>query len=194
MKVLFELPNKGNWPYMSFDATHLKLHHGGRIVPVTVIITLGINSDRRREVLGMERGTFEAERVWTAILRKLPRRDLHGVKLGSPTDQGYRQQNPTRHLAEVPGPFAAPYSHPCRQEWQARGVGLHRHRLCPGKPRSRQHPMTLRHRSTRHLVAETRRHHRISYLLPTSPRGRLECRLACHGSALRVWVYSEHLR
>lgn len=53
------------------------MRHGGRIVSVAV----GVNSDGRREVLGMEIGTSEAEPIWTEFLRKLTRRGLHGVKL-----------------------------------------------------------------------------------------------------------------
>ncbi len=39
------------------------------------------NTDGRREVLGMEIGTSEAEAIWTEFLRKLTRRGLSGVKL-----------------------------------------------------------------------------------------------------------------
>lgn len=42
---------------------------------------MGVNTDGRREVLGMEIGTFEAEAIWTEFLRKLTRRGLRGVKL-----------------------------------------------------------------------------------------------------------------
>lgn len=46
-----------------------------------MIIAVGVNSDGRREVLGMEVGTSEAEPIWTEFLRKLTRRGLRGVKL-----------------------------------------------------------------------------------------------------------------
>lgn len=39
-----------------------------------------LNSDGRREVLGME-GTSEAEPIWTEFLRRFTRRGLRGVKL-----------------------------------------------------------------------------------------------------------------
>lgn len=42
---------------------------------------VGVNSDGRREVLGMDIGPSEAETFWTAFLRKLARRGLRGVKL-----------------------------------------------------------------------------------------------------------------
>jgi len=57
------------------------VRRGGRIVSVAVIIAVGVNSDGRREVLGMEVGTSEAEPIWTEFLRKLTRRGLRGVKL-----------------------------------------------------------------------------------------------------------------
>ena len=42
---------------------------------------IGVNSDGRREVLGVEISASEAEPFWTAFLRKLTRRGLRGVKL-----------------------------------------------------------------------------------------------------------------
>ena len=53
----------------------------GRIVSVAVILAVGVNTDGRREVLGMDVGPSEAETFWTAFLRKLARRGLRGVKL-----------------------------------------------------------------------------------------------------------------
>ena len=46
-----------------------------------MIVAIGVNSDGRREVLGMDIGPSEAETFWTAFLRKLARRGLRGVKL-----------------------------------------------------------------------------------------------------------------
>jgi hypothetical protein len=51
---------------------------------MAVIIAVGVNSDGRREVLGMDIGPSEAETFWTAFLRKLARRGLRGVKLVIP--------------------------------------------------------------------------------------------------------------
>ncbi len=45
-----------------------------------VIIVIGVNTDGRREVLGLEIGTSEAEPIWTEFLHKLTRRGLRGVK------------------------------------------------------------------------------------------------------------------
>src|SRR6187431_3523795 len=81
VKAFLERPIEGDWPYLWIDATYLKVRRGGRIVSVAVIIAVGVNSDGRREVLGMDIGPSEAETFWTAFLRKLTRRGLRGVKL-----------------------------------------------------------------------------------------------------------------
>jgi putative transposase len=59
----------------------VKVRQNGRIGSVAVIIAVGVNSDGRREVLGLDIGPSEAETFWTAFLRKLARRGLRGVKL-----------------------------------------------------------------------------------------------------------------
>ena len=81
VKAFLERPIEGDWPYIWIDATYLKVRRGGRIVSVAIIVAVGVNSDGRREVLGMEIGTSEAEPIWTEFLRKLTRRGLRGVKL-----------------------------------------------------------------------------------------------------------------
>ena len=74
-------PIEGDWPYLWIDATYLKVRQAGRIISVAAIIAIGANSDGRREVLGMQVGTSEAEPFWTDFLRGLTRRGLRGVKL-----------------------------------------------------------------------------------------------------------------
>jgi transposase-like protein len=74
-------PLEGEWPYIWLDATYLKQRQDGRIVSVAVVVATGVNTDGRREVLGMDVGASEAETFWTEFLRKLTRRGLRGVKL-----------------------------------------------------------------------------------------------------------------
>src|ERR1700693_4117048 len=74
-------PIEGDWPYVWLDATYVKVRQNGRIISVAVIIAVGVNSDGRREVLGMTVGASEAETFWTDFLRGLARRGLRGVKL-----------------------------------------------------------------------------------------------------------------
>lgn len=52
-----------------------------RIVSVAVIVAVGVNTDGRREVLGLDIGQSKAETFWTEFLRKLAQRGLCGVKL-----------------------------------------------------------------------------------------------------------------
>jgi transposase-like protein len=79
--VFLDRPLEGDWPYLWLDATYVKVRQNGRIVSVAVIVAVAVNSDGRREVLGMTVGASEAETFWTAFLRTLARRGLRGVKL-----------------------------------------------------------------------------------------------------------------
>ena len=81
VKAFLSRPIEGDWPYLWIDATYVKVRESGRIVSVAVIVAVGVNSDGRREVLGMSIGASEAETFWTAFLRQLARRGLRGVKL-----------------------------------------------------------------------------------------------------------------
>jgi transposase-like protein len=74
-------PIEGDWPYLWIDATYVKVRQNGRIISVAVIIAVGVNTDGRREVLGMSIGASEAETFWVDFLRQLARRGLRGVKL-----------------------------------------------------------------------------------------------------------------
>jgi putative transposase len=170
VKAFLERPIEGDWPYLWIDATYLKVRQNGRIVSVAVIIAVGVNSDGRREVLGMDIGPSEAETFWTAFLRKLARRGLRGVKLVisdahegikaavsrvlTATWQRCRVQFASRRLRrheECPCP--------CRQERPARRIGLHRHRLRPERRRGGPGTVAPRRRSAPAQGAEARRAH-----------------------------------
>jgi putative transposase len=56
VKAFLTRPIEGDWPYLWIDATYVKVRQNGRIVSVAVIIAVGVNSDGRREVLGMDIG------------------------------------------------------------------------------------------------------------------------------------------
>ena len=74
-------PITGEWPYLWLDATYLKVRQGGRIVSVAVIIATAVNTDGRREILGLGIGPSEAAVFWGDFLRTLKKRGLAGVKL-----------------------------------------------------------------------------------------------------------------
>jgi transposase-like protein len=79
--AFLDRPLEGEWPYLWLDATYVKVREQGRIVSVAVIVAVAVNSDGRREVLGISIGVSEAETFWTDFLRSLARRGLRGVRL-----------------------------------------------------------------------------------------------------------------
>jgi transposase-like protein len=79
--AFLDRPLEGEWPYLWLDATYVKTRIGGRVVSTAVILAVAVNSDGRREVVGMGVGPSEAETFWTEFLRSLARRGLRGVKL-----------------------------------------------------------------------------------------------------------------
>lgn len=74
-------PIEGEWPYLWIDATYVQVREQGRIVSTAVISATAVNTDGRREVLGMATGPSEAEPFWTDFLRSLADRGLRGVRL-----------------------------------------------------------------------------------------------------------------
>jgi putative transposase len=81
VRSFLERPIEGDWPYLWLDATYVKVREAGRIVSVAATIAVAVNTDGRREVLGMAIGASEAETFWVEFLRRLKRRGLAGVKL-----------------------------------------------------------------------------------------------------------------
>jgi putative transposase len=79
--AFLERPLTGEWPYLWLDATYLKQREGGRIVSVAAIIAVAVNTDGKREIVGLHIGPSEAETFWSGFLKSLARRGLRGVKL-----------------------------------------------------------------------------------------------------------------
>jgi putative transposase len=71
----------GAWPYLWIDATYVKVREAGVSCRSRWTIAVAVNTDGRREVLGMAIGASEAETFWVEFLRKLKRRGLAGIKL-----------------------------------------------------------------------------------------------------------------
>ena len=76
-----ERPIEGEWTYLWLDATYLKVREDGRVVSIAAIIATAVNTDGRREILGLGLGPSEAAVFWLDFLRSLERRGLKGVKL-----------------------------------------------------------------------------------------------------------------
>ena len=81
VQTFLNRPIEGEWPYVWLDATYVRARRDHHIVSVAVIVAVGVNTDGRREVLGMTVGNSEAEPFWAEFLRGLARRGLRGVKL-----------------------------------------------------------------------------------------------------------------
>jgi putative transposase len=81
VNAFLKRPLSGDWPYLWLDATYLKMREGGRIVSVAAIIAVAVDTDGKREIVGLHIGPSEAEPFWTSFLRDLVRRGLTGVKL-----------------------------------------------------------------------------------------------------------------
>ena len=119
VNAFLERPIEGEWPYLWLDATYLKVRDGGRIVSVAAIIAVAVNSEGRREIVGLGIGPSEAEPFWSGFLKSLVRRGLKGVKLViSDAHEGLRHGHhprAQRHLAKMPGaldPNAIDHSQP----------------------------------------------------------------------------------
>jgi transposase-like protein len=81
VQAFLNRPLEGDWPFLWLDATYVKLREGGRIVSMAVIVAVAVNTDGRREILGITVMPSEAETFWADFLRSLTRRGLRGVKL-----------------------------------------------------------------------------------------------------------------
>src|SRR5690242_18379430 len=59
--IVSRWPLAGDWPYLWLDATYLKQREGGRIVSVAAIIAVAVNTEGKREIVGLHIGPSEAE-------------------------------------------------------------------------------------------------------------------------------------
>src|SRR5881398_1856426 len=79
--AFLDRPLVGEWPYLWLNATYLKQREGGRIVAVAAIIAVAVNTEGKREIIGLHIGPSEAETFWSGFLKSLAKRGLKGVKL-----------------------------------------------------------------------------------------------------------------
>jgi hypothetical protein len=141
VKAFLDRPIEGEWPYLWIDATYLKVRQEGRVVSVAVIVAVGVNTDGRREILGMDIGASEAETPdrgpGQAFLDRRPaqaqatrpeRRQIGHFRRPR-GHQGRRLQGFQHDMAALPGAFHAQRPGSCWQERSPRRRRLHRHSL-----------------------------------------------------------------
>ena len=156
VQTFLHRPIEGEWPYLWLDATYVKARRDHHIVSVAVIVAVAVNTDGRREVLGMTTGNSEAEPFWTEFLRSLARRGLRGVKLVvSDAHEGLKAAvgkvlGTSWQRCRVPSPGCMPgvpsgtdrslsaTDHPqchgaCRQDPASHRLRLDRHRVRSGR-------------------------------------------------------------
>jgi putative transposase len=81
VQAFLERPIEGDWPFLWLDATYVKVRDNGRVISKACVIAVGVNTDGRREVLGLRVGPNETEAFWKDFLRELLGRGLTGVEL-----------------------------------------------------------------------------------------------------------------
>src|SRR5829696_8999745 len=69
------------YPYVFLDATYCKARVNRRVVSQAIVVATAVRADGHREVLGFDVGDSEDGAFWTAFLRSLKARGLHGVQL-----------------------------------------------------------------------------------------------------------------
>jgi len=68
------------WPYLTVDATYVKVRKKGRVVNQAVLVVAGVNDDGRREILTWRLADVESEDTWTEVFRELKQRGVQGVQ------------------------------------------------------------------------------------------------------------------
>ncbi len=80
------------YPYLILDARYEKVREGGYVHSRAVLIAIGISTEGRRCVLGVELANRETSTSWKELLRALRERGLSGVEYVVTDDhQGLRQ-------------------------------------------------------------------------------------------------------
>jgi putative transposase len=70
----------GEYPYLVLDAHYEKVRKNGSVLACAVFTAIGVDTDGRREILGVSVSLSEAETHWRNFIKSLQKRGLHGVK------------------------------------------------------------------------------------------------------------------
>jgi len=73
----------GEYPYLILDAHYEKVRINGSVRSCAVFTAIGVNTDGKREILGVSVSLSEAEVHWRDFIKSLLDRGLHGVRFVS---------------------------------------------------------------------------------------------------------------
>ena len=71
----------GEFRYVFVDATYQRVRNCGMVRILAVLVAIGVNSEGRREVLGIFVSLSEAEVYWRSFFQSLAQRGLSGIEL-----------------------------------------------------------------------------------------------------------------
>ena len=74
-------PIEGEHPYVYLDGIVLKRCWAGEVRNVSLLVAIAVNGEGYREILGICEGAKEDKAGWSAFLKHLKGRGLHGVRL-----------------------------------------------------------------------------------------------------------------
>ena len=69
----------GAYPYLVLDAHYEKVRQNGSVLPCAVFTAIGVDTEGRREIVGVSVSLSEAETHWRRFLKRLKKRGLSGV-------------------------------------------------------------------------------------------------------------------
>lgn len=87
-----ERPLEAAYPFVIFDAMHIKVRRQRAVRSTAVLMAIGINEAGQREILGLHVAFSETEDAWSSFLNGLKNRGLTGVEhVTSDRDRGLKE-------------------------------------------------------------------------------------------------------
>jgi transposase-like protein len=71
---------EGNYPFVLFDAMHIKVRRQGGVRSTAILIAVGIPEDEQREILGFHPALQKSSGAWKKFIGQLKERGLSGVE------------------------------------------------------------------------------------------------------------------
>ncbi len=101
LRAFANRPLMEEFPYLVLDARYERVRENGVVGKRAVLIGLGIDTEGRRQVLGVELANRESSTTWQDFVTGLKRRGLHGVEYVVSDDHGGLKSAVTKLLPEA---------------------------------------------------------------------------------------------